>query len=130
MPNLWSNDRYRVSYKFLFEPKDIWIGLYWTTTKRSVRLYFTVIPMRPLRIVIRRTKRKKQQVTFKSHQFDMPQARSTTLVDDIQLQRGVCRLCGQSDNFRPYYATDFECGLLPESYNEYGAFLVCAYHDE
>lgn len=50
----------RIRAKFLFEPRDLWIGLYWEWCRGEaifgrhyLRLFFILIPMFPLRITLK-----------------------------------------------------------------------------
>lgn len=37
-------------FEIIFEPRDIWIGVYWKKYPEAIELYICVIPMLPLRL--------------------------------------------------------------------------------
>lgn len=37
-----------LSTEIKFEPRDIWIGLFWTKSLNVLELYFCIIPMLPI----------------------------------------------------------------------------------
>lgn len=37
----------------MFEPRDIWIGLYWDLKGRDLHLYLCLIPCFPLHLIVR-----------------------------------------------------------------------------
>jgi hypothetical protein len=41
-----------VSVRLKFEPRDLWIGLYWTRDERGLSFYVCLLPMLP--IILRR----------------------------------------------------------------------------
>jgi hypothetical protein len=43
--------------QFQFEPRDIWIGLFWRYTDIALHLYVCVLPLVPLHITIARSRR-------------------------------------------------------------------------
>jgi hypothetical protein len=49
-----------MSINIKFEPKDIWIGIYWTTHnwvyEKELDLYICIIPMLPIKIAIKKSK--------------------------------------------------------------------------
>lgn len=36
--------------KIYFEPRDLWVGIYWTRDGTIMRLYICLLPMLPIRI--------------------------------------------------------------------------------
>lgn len=51
---LWSGQGYKFQLAFLFEPRDLWIGCYWTPTSEPPGrfLYFVLVPTLALRVWI------------------------------------------------------------------------------
>jgi len=49
----------RVGAKVLFEPRDLWVGVYWDAHKspgafaRSLTVYVCVVPMLPVKVSVR-----------------------------------------------------------------------------
>lgn len=43
--------------KVLFEPRDLWVGLYWDSRPLLLNLYFCFLPMFPLRVQVWRGRR-------------------------------------------------------------------------
>lgn len=45
---------FRVHASLLFEPRDLWVGVYWDTYwetgRKKLTVYLTVVPMLPIRI--------------------------------------------------------------------------------
>lgn len=37
---------------FLFEPRDVWIGLYWKRYPKAMEMYWCILPCVPLRVYI------------------------------------------------------------------------------
>ena len=37
---------------FLFEPQDLWVGLYWKRYPKALDLYFCLLPMLPLNVYV------------------------------------------------------------------------------
>jgi hypothetical protein len=44
----------RFTVWFLFEPRDMYVGLFWNTTPKFILFYFLLIPMFPLCFAIKR----------------------------------------------------------------------------
>ncbi len=42
-----------LAVRILFEPRDLWVGLYWDKRDDGLYLYVCIIPMLPLLIVVR-----------------------------------------------------------------------------
>jgi hypothetical protein len=40
----------RVKIKLKFEPRDIWIGVYWTITSNVLHIYVCIVPLLPIHI--------------------------------------------------------------------------------
>ena len=40
----------KLSVKLLFEPRDIWVGIYWDKKDESIFVYICVVPCFPVRI--------------------------------------------------------------------------------
>lgn len=38
------------SWRIFFEPRDIWVGLYWKRYPRAIDLYVCVVPCLPLNL--------------------------------------------------------------------------------
>jgi hypothetical protein len=51
----------RFSIGFKFEPRDLWVGIYWTMSEdawaRFLEIYVCIIPTLPLHVVIERGKK-------------------------------------------------------------------------
>lgn len=47
-------DSKAVTVEFEFEPRDVWLGLYWTRVAYAMHLYICLVPMVPLHITISR----------------------------------------------------------------------------
>jgi hypothetical protein len=45
-------DRPTLIAQFQFEPRDIWIGVFWRHTEIALHLYICVLPLLPLHITI------------------------------------------------------------------------------
>lgn len=45
-------DKPRLIAQFQFEPRDLWVGLFWQRTEVAFHLYICVIPLVPLHITI------------------------------------------------------------------------------
>jgi hypothetical protein len=45
----------RVSIRVLWEPRDLWVGLYWDGTKDDWRVYVCVVPCFPIRFHVHRS---------------------------------------------------------------------------
>ena len=43
-----------VKCQFQFEPRDLWIGLFWRRTEVSFHLYVCLVPFLPLHVTIAR----------------------------------------------------------------------------
>lgn len=43
-----------VSVRVLFEPRDLWLGVYWDRRPGALVVYVCVLPMLPIRIEVRR----------------------------------------------------------------------------
>ena len=43
-----------IKVKFIFEPRDLWVGLYWKKTSIGTKLYFVIIPMLVLLVWIQK----------------------------------------------------------------------------
>lgn len=33
-----------------FEPRDIWVGVYWTVTNRVLHIYICIVPLFPIHV--------------------------------------------------------------------------------
>lgn len=44
----------RLIAQFQFEPRDLWIGLFWRRTEIALHLYICFVPLFPLHITIRK----------------------------------------------------------------------------
>lgn len=40
--------------QFQFEPRDVWVGLFWRRTEIALHLYICILPLVPLHITIRK----------------------------------------------------------------------------
>ena len=45
----------RVSVRILFEPHDVWLGIYWTGNKDDWKLYLCLLPCLPIRFHMQRS---------------------------------------------------------------------------
>lgn len=45
--------RNTVQIKWLVEPRDLWIGLYWKRYPKAIDLYICILPALPLNVYIR-----------------------------------------------------------------------------
>ncbi len=45
----------RVSVRLIWEPRDLWVGLYWDGAKDDWRVFLCVIPCLPIRIHVQRS---------------------------------------------------------------------------
>jgi hypothetical protein len=53
-PPLWSSRGYAVQFSLLWEPRDLWRGLYWDgTADGSYRVYLCLVPCLPIRIMFK-----------------------------------------------------------------------------
>ncbi len=39
-------------WQVIFEPRDIWVGVYWKRWPKAVEFYVCLVPMVPLRIYV------------------------------------------------------------------------------
>lgn len=46
-------DRQWLKAQFQFEPRDVWIGLFWRRTEIALHFYVCVVPMIPLHVTYR-----------------------------------------------------------------------------
>lgn len=44
-----------ISLKVIWEPRDLWVGLYWDVTSDSLKFFLCIIPCLPIRIHFKRT---------------------------------------------------------------------------
>ena len=44
----------RLIAQFQFEPRDLWVGLFWQRTEIALHLYVCLIPLVPLHVTIAR----------------------------------------------------------------------------
>jgi len=42
--------RNEMKIEFLFEPQDIWIGIYWKRYPKAIEFYVCILPLFPIRI--------------------------------------------------------------------------------
>lgn len=47
-------DRPRLKVQFQFEPRDLWVGVFWRRTTIALHLYVCVLPLVPLHVTIAR----------------------------------------------------------------------------
>ncbi len=45
----------RVSLRLLFEPRDLWIGVYWEGSKNDYRVFVCLLPCLPIRVHVQRS---------------------------------------------------------------------------
>jgi hypothetical protein len=46
--------RLYVETRFLFEPRDLWIGVYWKTWPQAIAFYVCLLPTVPLYLYVQR----------------------------------------------------------------------------
>lgn len=44
----------RLIAQFQFEPRDLWVGLFWQRTEIALHLYICLVPLVPLHVTIAR----------------------------------------------------------------------------
>lgn len=51
---LWNSRGYKFRLAIIWEPRDLWIGVYWTPTEEppGLFIYLTLVPCLPLRLWI------------------------------------------------------------------------------
>jgi len=46
--------RYMVELELLYEPRDVWVGLYWVPYTSAVEFYVCFIPLLPVRLYVQK----------------------------------------------------------------------------
>ncbi|MHC4864613.1 MAG: hypothetical protein ACYTEX_11040 [Planctomycetota bacterium] len=47
-------DRPRLKAQIQWEPRDMWVGLFWRKTEIAIHLYICLVPLLPLHVTIAR----------------------------------------------------------------------------
>lgn len=62
MPTLlWTHgvaDEPKAHVQLMFEPRDLWLGIYWTPSPDRLEVYLCIVPMFPLKLTARLSKRR------------------------------------------------------------------------
>jgi len=77
-----------VKAQFQFEPRDVWVGLFWRTTDVCVHLYVTVVPLCPLHVTIMR-KKFRRALVFPRRDRGFPGVRPTRPAPPMPPRRKV-----------------------------------------
>ena len=90
-------DRPRLKVQIQLEIRDLWLGLFWRTTKIAFHFYICLVPMVPLHITIAKGKLREEGDLWCSwcHRWVSPEDHQNDHVQYLRIERGKIPMTDQ-----------------------------------